>query len=238
MSIETILLLTESVLLVLTIILLLYSIREARHRKDLLMAVGKAVKILSRTEYFTTISESISEAEEDIFGYVTGRRAGGDDERKVAIIITAIKRAVARGVNVRYILPKFHDRLYMGFIYSAAGAEVKYRPSRVIHSLRYMVVDNKTAIVGIPETINQEEMTGKGHLLPSKALADVLKQHFYSRWGNSLSFGDYFNEVLGQTKSSADELAQELDIDPRKLQRIIARDRENRQPLPPAEPTE
>jgi len=235
MSIETILLLTESVLLVLTIILLLYSIREARHRKQLLMAVGKAVKILTRTEYFTTISESISEAEEDIFGYVTGRRASGNDEKKVTIIMAAIRRAIARGVNVRYILPKFHDRLYMGYIYSAAGAEVRYRPSHVIHSLRYMVVDGKTAIVGIPETIDQEEMTGKGHWLPSKALADVLKQHFYSRWGNSLSFGDFFNEVLSQTKASADELALELDIDPKKMQRIIARDKANQEAAPRSE---
>jgi hypothetical protein len=46
MTIEPLLLILESVLLLATIILLLYSIREGRGRKNLLLEVGKATKIL------------------------------------------------------------------------------------------------------------------------------------------------------------------------------------------------
>ena len=222
MSIEAILILIESVLLIVTIILLLYSIKESWRRKELLLAVGKATKILTRIEYFTAVSDSITEAEEDIIGYVTGRHTIDDDEKRVATILNAIKRATSRGVRVQYILPKFHDRLYMGYLYSAAGAEVKYRPSLVIQSLRYMVVDSKTVIIGIPETTDQEEMTSKGHWLPSKALADILKNHFYARWNNSLSFGEFFNEVLKQTDASTNELALELGIDVKRLKKVLS----------------
>ena len=52
MTIETWLLVLESVLLIATIILLLFSIREGRGRKKLLLEVEQATKVLTRQEYF------------------------------------------------------------------------------------------------------------------------------------------------------------------------------------------
>jgi hypothetical protein len=62
MTIETVLLILESVLLAVTIILLLYSIREGRDRRNLLLEVGKATKILTRQEYFLTVTDSMMDA--------------------------------------------------------------------------------------------------------------------------------------------------------------------------------
>ncbi len=44
MNIDTILLMLESALLVVTIIVLLLSIRESRHRENLLLAISKATR--------------------------------------------------------------------------------------------------------------------------------------------------------------------------------------------------
>jgi hypothetical protein len=63
MTIETVLLILESVLLAVTIILLLYSIREGRDRRNLLLEVGKATKILTRQEYFLTVTDSRMDAQ-------------------------------------------------------------------------------------------------------------------------------------------------------------------------------
>ena len=73
MAVETTLLILESALLVATIILLLYSIREGKGRKNLLLEVGKATKILTRQEYFLTVTDSMMDARVEIIGFITGR---------------------------------------------------------------------------------------------------------------------------------------------------------------------
>ena len=221
MTIETSLLLLESVLLIVTIVLLLYSIRESRRRRDLLLAVSKATKTLTRIEYFTTVTDSITEAREEIIGYITGRRATGEDERRVAAILDAIRKATGRGVRVQYMLPKFHGRLYMGYLYSSAGAEVRYTAGLEVQSLRYMVVDGKSVIIGMPEATDREEMTSKGHWLPSKALAEILKGHFRPRWRKSLSFSEFVDEVSKQTGASVNQLAIELGIETKGFKRML-----------------
>jgi len=75
MKIETVLLILESILLIATIILLLYSIREGKDRRNLLLEVGKATKILTRQEYFLTVKDSMMDAKEEISGFITGRPA-------------------------------------------------------------------------------------------------------------------------------------------------------------------
>ena len=62
MQIETSLLILESVLLAFTIALLIYSIKEGKVRKSLLLEVGRATKILTRQEYFLTVRDAMSEA--------------------------------------------------------------------------------------------------------------------------------------------------------------------------------
>ncbi len=51
----------ESVLLLATIILLLYSIKEGRGRKNLLSEVGKVTRMLTRQEYFLNVTDSMVE---------------------------------------------------------------------------------------------------------------------------------------------------------------------------------
>jgi hypothetical protein len=76
-----------------------------------------------------------------------------------------------------------------------------------------MVVDGKMVIVGIPETQGNEEITGKGNWLPSQALADILNNHFDTRWEKGLSFTEFVHQVVEHTGASLEQLPAELGID-------------------------
>src|SRR4030065_1793957 len=134
MTIEIALLILESVLLSATIILLIYSIREGGRRRDLLVGVDKATKTLTLVEYFMAVIDSMTEAKEEVVGCVTGRRPTGDNIKRVKDIISAIEKLTSRGVGVKYVFQKFQDRLYMGYLYTKAGAEVRYCRCPLIHS--------------------------------------------------------------------------------------------------------
>lgn len=221
MNIELFLLLIESILLIFTIILLFYSLKEGRERKKLLLEVGKATKTLTRLEYFLTVTDTMMEAKEEIIGCITGRPPIGEDKKRVMEIVEVIKKLKAKGVRVRYLLPKFHDRLYTGYLYASAGADVKYSSCYMIHSMRYIIVDAKVVVIGIPESIGEKEATRKGYRIPSEALASILSAHFNSCWKENSSFSQYVWEVIHQTGVSVEQLAHELKLDPKELVRIL-----------------
>ena len=62
MTVETVLLILESVLLAATIILLLYSIKEGRGRRNMLLEVGKVTRMLTRQEYFLNVTDTMMDA--------------------------------------------------------------------------------------------------------------------------------------------------------------------------------
>lgn len=220
MTVDTGLLILESVLLVVTIILLLYSIREGRGRKDLLLEVGKATKILTRQEYFLTVADSMIEAKEEIIGCITGRIPAGDDVRRTKDIIGHIKRLTRNGVRVKYLLPKFPDRLHVGYFYTKAGAEIRYSSCVMVHNIRYIVVDDRLVVIGIPESTGEKEATKKGYRISSEGLAMILKEHFYMCWDKNINYEEYVREIINQTGITTKLLARELQIDEKELERI------------------
>jgi hypothetical protein len=223
MNIETALLILESVLLLTTIALLAYSIRESRQRNNLILEVSRATKTLTRMEYFQAVTDSMAESAKEIIGCVTGHRLSGvEDERRIKNILGVIEKAVARGVSVRFLLPRFHDRLYMGFLYHKAGAEVRYSNCAMVYSLRYNVVDSQLVVMGIPEAASEEASTSKGHRLPSEALAVIMRSHFYQCWEKNPTFEDYLKEVLQQTGTSIQRLALETGVDIKQLEAVLA----------------
>lgn len=220
MSIEKSLLILESALLVATIIILLYSIKEGRGRRELLMEVGKAVKILTRLEYFLIVTDSMMDAKDEIIGCITGRMPYGDDKKRTKEIEDSIERLTKKGVKIKYLLPKFPDRLHIGYLYSKAGAEVRFSKCSIVYDIRYIVIDNKLVVIGIPETTGEKEETRKGYRIPSEALSSVLKRHFSECWDESITYEEYAQEVIRQTGATIKLLSRELQIDERELDRI------------------
>lgn len=223
MTIGTILLVLESILLVVTIILLLYSIKEGRVRKDLLAEVGKATKILTRQEYFLTVNDSMMDAQAEINGFITGRLPSKDDNRRVMDIIHNIEILTAKGIKVKYLMPKFHDRLHIGYLYTKVGAEVRYSVCAIANNIRYIIIDDRLVVIGIPESVGEKEATRKGYRIPSEGLASILKDHFYGCWDQSTLYEEYVKEVIRQTGATPKVLETELHIDEKELERLAAK---------------
>lgn len=217
MHIETVLLILESVLLAATIVLLLYSLKEGRGRKALLLEVGKAAKILTRQEYFLTVNDFMMEAKDEVIGFITGRPPVGDDEKRVRSIRENIERLSKRGVKVKYLIPKSHDRVHIGFLYTKAGAEVRFGTCAIANDIRYLVADERLVVLGIPESIGQTEATRKGYRIPSESLAIILKDHFLKCWEEAAVYEEYLKEIIGQTGVTPKLLGKELQIDEKEL---------------------
>ncbi len=223
MSVEIALLILESVLLSATMILLVYSIREGGRRRDLLVGVDKATKTLTRMEYFLTVVDSMTEAKEEVIGCVTGRRPTGDNIKRIKDIVGVIEKLTSRGVRVKYVFQKFQDRLYVGYLYTRAGAEVRYCSCPLIHSLRFVTVDGGLTVISIPEGVGENEPTRKGYQIPSEGLGAILKEHFYGCWSGDAPFAEYLAEVLEQTGAPIKQLALELGIEVKELERFLAK---------------
>lgn len=220
-TIQTTLLSVEAVLLVATIILLVFSIKEGRSRDDLLKKIGETTKILSREDYFTTVISAFQEAEKEVFGCVTGRTPTGGDSKHIEDIVQQIERLTKEGIKVRFMLPKFPDRLGIGHRYTKAGAEVRYANCLFLNDHRSMIVDSKLVIVGVPDSVGEVEPTKKGFRIPSEGLARILKDHYSGCWNHNMAYGGYLKEVLEQTGGSVELLAKELEIDVAEISGVL-----------------
>ncbi|HBU06238.1 MAG: hypothetical protein A2X54_07135 [Nitrospirae bacterium GWF2_44_13] len=219
MTIETGLLVLESVLLLATIILLLFSLKEGRGRKNLLLQVERATKVLSRQEYFLSVTDSMMDAKKEVIGCITGRLPIGEDKKRTRNIIDTIEKLTKEGVRVRYLMPKFFDRLHIGYLYMKAGAEIRYSSCLMAHNIRFIIVDDRIVVIGIPDSIGEKEATKKGYRIPSEGLAMILKDYF-NKCGNQISFVEYLEEVIKQTGATPKHLAQELQIDETELEKF------------------
>lgn len=212
-GIESSLLVLESILLVVTISLLIFSLKEGRQRDKLIIEVGRATKMLSRQEYFITLTDYMQDSEVEIIGFITGRLPMGEDKKRTGAIISNIKKMTKAGVKVRYILPKFNDRRYLGWLYTKAGAEIRYGGSPLVNDLRYTVVDGKLSIIGIPESIGRKQATKKGYFIPSEGLSSILVEHFNRSWEEGLPYEKYMEGTVGFEKASPDDIAKEFEVE-------------------------
>ena len=220
MTLEISLLALESILLVTTVILLVYSIKEGKHRDKLLIEIGKTAKILTRQEYFLTVTDTMMDAKSEVIGCITGRLPRGDDRKRTREVVSTIERLVKKGIRVEYLMPRFPDRLHVGYLYTKAGAEVRYSSCLMVHNLRFMIADDSVVIIGIPETVGEKEATKKGHRIPSEGLAIVLKNYF-NNCEKQIGYTDYVKEVLKQTGATPKHLASELQIDEEELLKYV-----------------
>ncbi|MFB3887694.1 MAG: hypothetical protein ACE144_20940 [Thermodesulfobacteriota bacterium] len=220
MTLEFLLLLLESGLLIATVVMLIYSIHEGKRRDHLLREVGRVTKVLTRQEYFFSIMEAMADAKREIIGCITGTPPSSDDIRMTRHIADAIERLTKKGVIVRYLLPKFPDRLQIGLRYTKAGAEISFSSCLMVHNLRYIVVDEETVVFGMPERTGDKEATKKGYTIPSEGLAALLKNDF-SDCKDKTSLKDYLQEVLKQTGATLEHLAREFHLDPGDLNAVV-----------------
>jgi hypothetical protein len=220
MTIELVLLLLESLLLVVTVILLIYNIHEGKQRDNLLKEVGRATRVLTRQEYFYTLTDTMLDAKGEIIGCITGRPPSEDDIRMTRHIVDTIERMTGKGVRIKYLLPKFPDRLQVGVQYTRAGAEVLFSSCLMVHNIRYSIVDERIVVLGIPESTGEMEATKKGYRIPSEELAVILK-HYFNTCEKQISLREYLGEIIEQTGATPEHLAREFHIDENDLKALV-----------------
>jgi hypothetical protein len=220
MTLELGLLLLESILLIVTITLLFFNIHEGKQRDILLREVGRATRVLSRQEYFLSLMDSMLDAEKEIIGCITGRPPSGDDIKMTRNIVDTIEKATKKGVRVKYLLPKFPDRLLIGVQYTKAGAEVLFSSCLMVHNIRYSIVDERIVVLGIPESAGEKEATKKGYKIPSEGLAMILKDSF-NTCEKQTSLKVYLQEVIEHTGATPEHLAREFHIDEEELKKLL-----------------
>jgi hypothetical protein len=113
--------------------------------------VGGATRVLSGQEYFLSLMDSMLDAEKEIIGCITGRCPSGDDIRRTRNIVGAIEKMSTKEVRIKYLLPKFPDRLYIGVQYAKAGAAILFGRCLMVHNIRHSIVDERIVVLGIPE---------------------------------------------------------------------------------------
>jgi hypothetical protein len=220
LNLEFTLLLLESGLLIATVIMLTYSIREGKRRDRLLEEIGRVTMVLTRQEYFFSIMEAMLDAKQEIIGCITGRPPASADERDMTKhIADTIEHMSKKGVSIRYLLPKFPDRLQVGLLYKKAGAEVCFSSCLMVHNFRYTVVDGKIVVLGMPGRTGEKEATKKGYTIPSEGLASLLKFSF-NGCEAKMNLKDYLPEVIKQTGATPEHLAREFHLDQQDLEKL------------------
>lgn len=220
--IELSLLVLEGMLLIFTISLLWLSIKEGRGRDNLILEVTRATKTLTQHEYFVTIMDAMVDAEKEILGVITGRMPKGDEGKRTKELVLNIEKLIENGVSVKYIMPRFQDRLHVGWRYFRAGAEVYYSTCAHVHDLRYMVVDGKISLLGVPEEVGAKQATRKGYRIPSEELALILENSFMTCMSESVTFEEFIRQTVSQTGAPLKTLSRELNIPEEELGRITS----------------
>jgi len=195
------LLIVELFLLVATVSLLVLNRREQKAREKMIDHFSSVADVITRQEYFVAVVDAIQRAERSLCGSVSGSPPTHEEGEVIQQILDAIADAARRGVKMRYLLPLAPDRLQMGKRYKLSGAEVKFHPSLLISDMRYMLVDDRLVLVGVPERKGRNEPTRKGFTIPSESVAHLFKTQFEAEWSSKEAKG--YQEYLGQLVTQA-----------------------------------
>ncbi len=213
LDLNLILLVVELLLLVPTLLLLLLGRREEKGRQALLKEITKTAKMLSRQEYFNSVLSAIMTATGSIKGSITGSMPTNVEEENLVHNITQQFKQSKKAhpeLAIRYLLPRSQDRLSVAYRYKVAGAEVRFHRSLIVTDLRYMIVDDRITVVGLPSMAGDDQPTKEGYLLPSEDLAATINESFENKWREAAAYEDYAKEVLSEIRSQSRSVSSEL----------------------------
>lgn len=200
LDVNSLVLLTEIVLLVPTLLLLVLGRREEKGRSLLLQEITKTAKMLSRQEYFSYVLLGMQTATKSIKGSIKGSPpVTPEQEQFVEKVIDQMRLAKKnRNVALQYLVPKATDRIGIAYRYRQAGADVKFHPALVASDVRYTVSDDEYNVIGLPSAVAENAHTGEGYMIVSEGLAEVFFNQFDKRWSEAVDYDDYVKTVLSE----------------------------------------
>ena len=228
LDINSLLLLTELILLIPTLLLLVSARREEKGRSQLLQEITRTAKMLSRQEYFSYVLLGMQTATKSIRGSIKGSPpVTAEQEQFVEKVIEQMKLARKNGnLVVQYLMPKATDRLSIAYRYREGGAEVRFHPSLVVSDVRYTVIDGKYNVIGLPSAVAENAHTGEGYMIVSEGLAEIFLNQFGARWSEAIDYDSYARAILSEithkaTNISVALLSTELKIPEAEVRRLL-----------------
>ena len=211
-TVQLLLLAVELVLLVATLALLVLNRREMRAREAMMQHFTSVADVITRQEYFVAVVEAIQRSEKTLVGSVTGSPPSSEEGEVIRQILNSISEAARKGVRVRYLLPLAPDRVKMGMLYTANGAEVRFSPSVLISDARYTCIDGKVVLVGVPERSGRNEPTRKGYTISSESVSRLFTREFEDQWGAEAAktYEGYLKELIASARSANPSASPEL----------------------------
>ena len=218
----------ELCLLVPTLLLLVLGTREHNGRRRLVEHLTSTAKMLSRQEYFNSVDSAMRSAQRSIRGSITGSLPKtGEQEESVRKIATAIEQLTKKSsLKIQYLLPKSQDRLSVAYRYMHAGATVRFHPALLVSDLRYVIVDDRLAVLGLPNATGEDQPTREGYSIPSEALAEIFSSQFQTKWEQAVDYENYSRAVLREIRNhspnvSSTLLSGQLSIPAEEIERLF-----------------
>jgi hypothetical protein len=90
----------------------------------------------------------------------------------------------------------------------------------MVHNIRYIVVDERIVVLGIPESVGEKEATKKGYAFPSEGLAAILREYF-TGCDKQVSLKEYLHEVIEHSGATLEHLAREFHLDESDLKNLL-----------------
>ena len=227
-DLNLVLLTVELILLIPTLALLILGRRETRGRQTLLRQMATTAMAVSRQEYFNSVQFGMQSAVKSIKGAITGSIPHTPEQKdQVEGILEQIRHAKRRNISVQYLLPKTQDRIGLASKYKDAGADLKFHAGLTVIDIRYMIVDGKYLVLGLPSAAGENEPTREGYVIPSEGLAQILLEKFENLWSQAVTYDDYLRDVLQETRSynpniSNKLLSMKLDVSESDVKRILS----------------
>ncbi len=208
----TVLLVVELILLLVTLYVVLSARREGAAREHFIQEMYRTARIISRADYFNNVKDAFQVASKEVFARVTGTKPQGGEREVVEEVLASVEALSRKGVSVRFLLPKAHLRIYMGYRYVKAGASVKHHPGLIVGDMRYMVVDSKLVVLGLSEKTGEQEPTRSGYRIHSEGFAGMLKENFSKYWESedAVDYESYAKEVLNGIRKQDPNISSEL----------------------------
>ncbi len=218
-SLQVALLAVELALLAATVVLIFATRRELKARDALMQHVSMATEAITRQEYFETVIAAIRSSRRQICAVVTGTNPSPEEAEVLKVIMDTVKQACSDGVQIRYLLPSSPDRLEMARRYRLAGAEVMFHPDLLVNDARFMIVDDRAVIIGVPAQDGRSMPTKHGHSIASESIAHVFRERFEKQWhsADAISYTDFLSELVTKARRfnpevSSDVIAHNLRI--------------------------
>jgi hypothetical protein len=224
------LLIVEIILLGATIYLIIKSREEYRGRLLLLEKMRVAIDLLTRREYFDAVFDIYREARGWVVGTVTGSKPRDADRPLLDNLLNLLESKIRDGVNIRLVIPRSPDKLYMGYRYNSIGVDVKFHENLLIYDLRFTVADGRVVVMGFPIETGEAKPTRRGVKIYSETLAGILTRNFERYWlsKQAISYEDYLRLYVDgiidtHPEVTLETVATQLEIPVEEIRRVMGK---------------